>query len=210
MLQIPSLPIRIVVAGCGNMAGTWIRYALARPDCRLVGLVDPNPEAIGRIKAEFALFDLTSGPDLATVIKKSQASLVFNLAIPAAHYELNLAAFELGCAVISEKPLAENMAQADRLVALASEEKLFFAIMQNRRYLAQIRACRQLLESGAIGQCGLVGADFFLGPRFGGFRDLMDSPLLLDMAIHTFDQARFLIGANARSVYCQEFNLPGS
>lgn len=38
----------------------------------------------------------------------------------------------------------------------------------------------------------------------------MESPLLLDMAIHTFDQARFISGANPISVYCQEFNPPGS
>lgn len=39
---------------------------------------------------------------------------------------------------------------------------------------------------------------------------MMKSPLLLDMAIHTFDQARFISGANPVSVYCQEFNPPGS
>ncbi len=38
----------------------------------------------------------------------------------------------------------------------------------------------------------------------------MDSPLVLDMAIHTFDQARFIVGADPVSVYCHEFNPPGS
>ncbi len=210
MPKIPTLPLRIAVAGCGSMARAWLKYTLARPDCLLVGLADPQPAAISQIMAEFGLTDLVTGPDLATVIKKSRANLVFNLAVPAAHYELDMTAFELDCAVISEKPLAENLKEADELVAKAKAKDLFFAVMQNRRYLSQIRACRQLLTSGTIGQCGLVGADFFLGPRFGGFRELMASPLLLDMAIHTFDQARFLIGANALSVYCQEFNLPGS
>ncbi len=210
MLKIPSLPIRIVVAGCGHMSNAWIKFALSRPDRQIVGLVDPQATAIERVQSTYNLPDLVTGPQLAPVIKESQASLVFNLAVPAAHFELSMTAFSLGCAVVSEKPLAESMQQADEMVAFAAEKKLFFAVMQNRRYLQQIRSCRQLIESGTIGQCGLVGADFFLGPRFGGFRDLMDSPLLLDMAIHTFDQARFLTGAKALSVYCQEFNLPGS
>ncbi len=34
--------------------------------------------------------------------------------------------------------------------------------------------------------------------------------LLLDMAIHTFDQARLITGADPVSVYCQEWNPPGS
>ncbi|MDX1358203.1 MAG: Gfo/Idh/MocA family oxidoreductase, partial [Clostridia bacterium] len=50
--------------------------------------------------------------------------------------------------------------------------------------------------------------DFFRDPHFGGFRDEMPSPLLVDMAIHTFDQARLLLGANPTSVICKEFN-PG-
>ena len=39
---------------------------------------------------------------------------------------------------------------------------------------------------------------------------MMESPLILDMAIHTFDQARFITGADAVTAYCHEFNLPGS
>jgi predicted dehydrogenase len=34
--------------------------------------------------------------------------------------------------------------------------------------------------------------------------------LLLDMAIHTFDAARLVSGADAKVVYCKEWNPPGS
>ena len=53
-------------------------------------------------------------------------------------------------------------------------------------------------------------ADFFIGAHFGGFRDEMAHVLLLDMAIHTFDQARKILGADPVSVYCHEFNPAGS
>lgn len=53
---------------------------------------------------------------------------------------------------------------------------------------------------------GILTADFFIGAHFGGFRDAMPSPLLLDMAIHTFDAARYLSGADPLAVYCDEFN----
>jgi predicted dehydrogenase len=102
------------------------------------------------------------------------------------------------------------LAEADEMIQLAREKNLFFGIMQNRRFLKQIRAYRQLIADGTIGTPGYLGADFFLGPHFGGFREVMASPLLLDMAIHTFDQARFILRANATAVYCQEFNPPGS
>jgi predicted dehydrogenase len=38
----------------------------------------------------------------------------------------------------------------------------------------------------------------------------MDHILLTDMAIHPFDTARYLTGANAESVYCEEWNPKGS
>jgi len=55
-----------------------------------------------------------------------------------------------------------------------------------------------------------VDADFFIGAHFGGFRDVMDNVLLLDMAIHTFDQARFISGCDPVAVYCHEYNPHGS
>jgi predicted dehydrogenase len=55
-----------------------------------------------------------------------------------------------------------------------------------------------------------VNIDFFVPPHFGGFREKMDHVLLMDMAIHPFDTARYLTGANAESVYCEEWNPKGS
>ncbi|UUZ87145.1 Gfo/Idh/MocA family oxidoreductase [Paenibacillus sp. P26] len=138
------------------------------------------------------------------------ANLVFDVTIPDSHAAVTTAALELGCDVFGEKPMSTSMAEAHRLVELAGKRGRTYAVMQNRRYLPQIRAFRDLVVSGAIGQVGFVNADFFLGPHFGGFRDAMESPPLLDMAIHTFDQARLITGKDPVSVYCHEFNPPGS
>lgn len=46
--------------------------------------------------------------------------------------------------------------------------------------------------------------------HFGGFRDKMPSPLILDMAIHHFDLARYMSGADPVAVYAKEFNPAGS
>jgi len=74
-----------------------------------------------------------------------------------------------------------------------------------------MRTIRKALhEDNILGRLGSVSSDFFIGAHFGGFRDLMDNVLILDMAVHTFYQARFLIGANPKSVYCHEFNPAGS
>jgi len=200
---------RIVVAGCGGMANAWVDYALTRDDAVIVGLVDIKPEAAQSL-AERKALNCPIFTDIRDAIQTTEANLVFDVSIPASHYAIAAAAMKLGCDVFSEKPLAETIQQCADLVRIAREFGRTHAVMQNRRYDPRIRALRKIVEDGTIGKVGFTSADFFIGAHFGGFRDTMQSPLLLDMAIHTFDQARLITGANPVSVYCHEFNPHGS
>jgi predicted dehydrogenase len=96
------------------------------------------------------------------------------------------------------------------MMAAAQEAGRFYAVVQNYRYNAGIRRLESFLASGQIGSPTTVHSDFYTGAHFGGFRDRMEHVLLLDMAIHTFDAARFVTGADPVSVYCHEWNPAGS
>ncbi|MNO22769.1 1,5-anhydro-D-fructose reductase [compost metagenome] len=200
---------RVAVAGCGGMANEWINYALRRPDVSIVALVDIRLEAATAMAVKHGLVCPVFA-DIGQAIEETGANLVFDVTIPASHYTVASTALAHQCDVFSEKPLAETMEQCNAIAALSERTGRSHAVMQNRRYDPRIRSLRQLIEAGEIGRVGYIGASFFLAPHFGGFRDAMESPLLLDMAIHTFDQARFISGADPVTVYCQEFNPPGS
>ena len=86
------------------------------------------------------------------------------------------------------KPLADSMANARAMIAVAERENRILAVIQNRRYDPNIRRLRHLVETDAVGPLTTVNCDFYLGAHFGGFRDHMAHVLLLDMAIHTFEQ----------------------
>ena len=200
---------KILVAGCGEMSRTWFDYALSRKDCEIVGLVDIIRENAENKAKEY---NLNCGifNDIQYAVNKCNANLVFDITIPESHKNIVTSAISKGLNVMGEKPMADSFDSALEMLKTVENSKNSYSIMQNRRYLKNIRAFRQLLENGTIGTPGFLKADFFLGPHFGGFRDLMDSPLILDMAIHTFDQARFILGSDPVSVYCQEFNPEGS
>lgn len=200
---------KIAIVGCGGMANAWVKYVLGRSDSQIVALVDINIENARRMAAQYML-DCSVHTDLNEAVAKTAPNLVFDITVPDAHKTIVTTALELGCDVMGEKPMASSMKDAEYMLKVAQRTKKSYAIMQNRRYLKNIRELRMMLASEEIGNIGYIGADFFLGPHFGGFRDLMDSPLLLDMAIHTFDQARFIADADPISVYCHEFNPPGS
>lgn len=200
---------KIVVAGCGSMSNVWLDYAAQRDDSEIVGLVDIRKESANAM-AERRGLKVQTFDNLEHALKETQANLVFDITIPSSHKQVVSTALSAGCHVFGEKPMAESMDDANELLRLAGQTGKRYAVMQNRRYLPQIRALRDFLAGGAIGDIGTLHADFFIGAHFGGFRDIMDSPLILDMAIHTFDQARFISGADPVFVYCHEYNPPGS
>ncbi|MBM7564128.1 Gfo/Idh/MocA family protein [Paenibacillus sacheonensis] len=200
---------RIIVAGCGGMANTWVDYALQRENAEIVGLVDIFEDS-AKAMAERKGLNVPTFTDLSTALAATGANLVFDVTIPASHKLIATTAMKAGCNVFGEKPMAESFADAQEIVEVSQATGKRYSVMQNRRYLKQIRAFRSIVESEAIGTVGSIHADFFLGAHFGGFRDAMDNPLIIDMAIHTFDQARFITGADPVSVYCHEYNPPGS
>jgi predicted dehydrogenase len=205
----PGKMFRAVQVGCGNMAKRWVNYALSREDVEIVALVDINPTAAEAMANEF---QLACGrfTNLEEAIRSTNANLVMDVTIPEVHKSVVLTAASLGCDVLGEKPMAASMRDAAEMNAFVAACDTSYAVMQNRRYTKQIREANGLIEQGIIGLPAFAKADFFLGPHFGGFREAMDNPLILDMAIHTFDQARFLLKANPVSVYCHEFNPPYS
>lgn len=200
---------RIVVVGCGGMSNSWFDYVASRPDAEIVGLVDIRIES-AEAMAEKRNLKAPCFTELSDALQNTDANLVLDITIPESHQSVVTTALQHGCHVLGEKPMGATAGDAKAILASVNATDHRYAVMQNRRYLKQIRAVRDFLQTDAIGQVGSVYADFFIGAHFGGFRDLMDSPLILDMAIHTFDQARFISGANPVSVYCHEFNPPGS
>jgi predicted dehydrogenase len=192
------------------MAEHWLRAAAAHPSLRLVGLVDLRREAAERRRAEFAP-EAKAGDDFATLLAELKPDLVFNCTVPSAHHPVTLAALRAGAHVLTEKPLADSLAQAEELASAAAAAKRLCAVTQNYRYQAAPRTVVKLLREGRIGQLVDLACDFRVGAHFGGFREEMAHPLLLDMSIHHFDLARLFLGdvAPAR-VFCHEFNPQGS
>jgi predicted dehydrogenase len=200
---------KVAIAGCGGMAKVWAEYAIKRQDAEIVALVDIYPDNARKFAERFGL-RCGIFADLKEAIAASGANLVFDVTIPESHFNVMTTAVASGCHVFGEKPMAATMEEAKRMIEEAEKHGKQYAVMQNRRYNRNIRALREIAASEALGPIGFACADFFLGPHFGGFRDAMESPLLLDMAIHTFDQVRFILGKDPISVYCHEFNPAGS
>ena len=203
-------PLRAVVAGAGFLGRFWARELMVSPDAELVGWVDVDAERAAAAAAKLGLDGVATGAWLAAMLEAQAPDFLINVTVPQAHHDVTLTALEHGAAVLSEKPLAETMDQARELVAAADRAGRLFAVSQNRRYMPELRAYRDSVAR--LGALASVTCDFFkpLSPEPQHYLHALDEPFLLDMAIHLFDAARLIAGADPVSVYCESFRPPWS
>ncbi|UFU07804.1 Gfo/Idh/MocA family protein [Ruania halotolerans] len=197
-------PLRVIQVGAGGMGRAWLRTIVASPDVELVGVVDLDMDVARTALAETGAGPAQVGASLTELAAATSADAVVNVTVPAAHSPVNLEALALGLPVLCEKPMAESVAQCLPMIAAAERAGQLLMISQSRRYYSQLASLREVL--GGLGPVEVARCDFARAPHFGGFREQMAEPLIVDMAIHQFDLARDLMGADPVSVYCESSN----
>jgi predicted dehydrogenase len=106
--------------------------------------------------------------------------------------------------VICQKPMAPDLATAQRMVAQCREAGVPLFIHENWRWQTPIRALAEALRSGVIGRPFRARIDMISGfPVFKNqpFLKTLEHFILTDLGSHTLDTARFLFG-EAQSLYC--------
>src|SRR3954449_12114829 len=200
---------KAVLVGAGGMGRTWGRNLRDCDEVEVVGWVDLRPGAAADAIAETGFSRAQSFERLDTALKALHPDFVVDVTVPEAHHDITLEALAAGIPVLGEKPMADTMERARAMVAASERAGKLYMVSQSRRYDPRLHAMRRLIDE-QVGALGILNSDFYIGAHFGGFRDEMPSPLLLDMAIHTLDAARYLCKADPVAVYCDEFNPPWS
>ena len=204
------MTLKAVLVGCGGMSQTWLDAAAQIEGLSIVGLADLDVSRVDAVASRHRLADVAMASNLGELLDRTRPDIVFDLVVPAGRHAVVSTALAAGCHVLSEKPMAETLAQARDLIVKAAAAGRLHAVAQNRRYLPSVRRIAAVVASGVLGEITSVHADFFLAPHFGGFREEMDHVLLMDMAIHAFDAFRCMSGLAARNVYCREWDPKNS
>jgi predicted dehydrogenase len=199
---------RAIVVGAGGISDAWFP-PLKAEKVDVVAVVDL---AIERAEAQVKKHHLKTAvsDDLARTLRECEADFLVDLTTPDAHCRVTCAALRAGLHVVGEKPMASSMVEARRMVRTSDVTGRLYMVSQSRRWDPKHDALARTVAAGRIGTLTTLNCDFFLGAHFGGFRDEMKSPLILDMAIHHFDMARMIGGADPVRVYAEEFNPRGS
>ena len=117
------------------------------------------------------------------------------------HAQIIEEAAAAGKHIFCEKPIDFDLARIDRALAAVERAGVLLQVGFNRRFDPSFRRVRELVAAGAVGQPHLVRITS---------RDPAPPPIayiqvsggiFLDMTIHDFDMARFLIGSEVREVF---------
>ena len=144
---------RVALVGCGGMGRHHLNVLKELADFAVVGLCDVSVEAVesaqvlagGRAYEDCAAMCDAEKPDIVLVATQTRG-----------HCAPSLVALERGIAVLYEKPIAIDLAEADAMVAAAEKSGAKLAINQQNHVNPGIRKAQQMVRDGVIGDLVLV------------------------------------------------------
>lgn len=201
--------LRLVLAGLGARGRYWRTVIEREPRAEAVAFVDPSPAA--RAAFEALQPGVPTFTELADAVAAGRPDALV-LATPPDTREAHL---ELACRerlpVLVEKPLALDLAEATRFVAMAESAGIPLMIGLNFRYLDVTVQTKRLLASGAVGRPEFARFTYERWrdghrPGINRYPLEMVQPMLWEQSIHHFDLLRFVYGLEPASVYARTFN----
>src|SRR3982750_4431723 len=114
--------LRLIQAGVGGMGKAWWSTATnASPDFDLLAIVDVSDAAVSQAGATLNVPADRRFKSLESAIDAVQADAVLTVTPPAVHVEHAKLAFARGLHLLSEKPIADTLANARLMVDLAAK-----------------------------------------------------------------------------------------
>ena len=199
--------LKLIQCGVGGFGKAWIEnHSTRSEDFDIVAIVDISPENLKSAGELSGIGEENRFSSLEAAIKNVQADAILSVTPPAVHVQHARIAFANDLHLMTEKPLADTMENAREMIALAKQSGKQLAVSQNYRFNPNIQKMKSLFQEKALGEFGHGHMDFYIPADFtGSFRETMEYPLLLDMAIHHFDLIRCVTGRDIVKITAQSF-----
>ncbi|GIM67183.1 dehydrogenase [Planomonospora venezuelensis] len=190
----------------------WRNVAALRPGApgvRRQVMVGRDADAVAAAAGQYGWAE--SATDWRAVLERDDIDIV-DVCVPGhLHAEVAIAALEAGKHVIAEKPLANTMAEAEKMVATAQaarERGVHSMVGFNYRRVPALALARRHVAEGRLGEVRQVRVSYLqdwladdAAPMTWRLRrELAGSGALGDLASHAVDQVRFLLGQEVTAV----------
>ena len=195
-----SSKIGVGVIGTGRIGKLHIEHLAQNiPEAELIAICSLDP---ADIKSLVKQFDIPkTSDDYTAILADPQIDAVLVASATDTHVEISQAAARAGKHVFCEKPISLDIGQIDETLAIVEKAGVKFQVGFNRRFDANFVRIREAVASGEIGTPHIMRITS---------RDPAPPPIeyvkvsggiFLDMTIHDFDMARYLIADEVVEVY---------
>jgi predicted dehydrogenase len=172
--QVPIFgPLPVAVIGCGRMGRLHARFYSQMPQVRLIGVYDLNPETAAAIADEFGTRPFAN---LQELLKQVAA---VTIAVPTvAHPEYAKLCMDAGVACLIEKPLAKDVADAQKIVDWGRQCNVTVQVGHIERFNPAVRAMQAMQVKPGFIEVTRISPLTFRS---------IDVGVVLDMMIHDID-----------------------
>lgn len=147
-------PLRFGILGAGMIAGDEDGYlpnlGPIRDKVEVVAVADVVPQHAQQTAQKFGIDTVYTS--LAQMLRDDRVEAVANLTPISVHAETSLEILRSGRHLLSEKPLATTVAEANELIEEATRRDLVFVCAPPDTLYAQYREARRLIVEGRIGK----------------------------------------------------------
>ena len=186
--------VRIALIGAGLIGKEHLRFITEERRCELVAIADPAPAAaVAAERAGTAYF-----AHHAAMLDAVNPDAVI-VAVPNnLHEAAALACIERRIPVLVEKPLAETIAAAARIVAAAEASNVPVLVGHHRRHSPDMRTTRKLVRDGSLGDM-VAASGMWMAKKPDDYfnaewrRKPGGGPFLINL-IHEIDCLRYVLG----------------
>ncbi len=188
--------VRIGLVGLGLMGAPHARILKKVEECELVAASDVD-EKQARFADEQGIKFYRSYEEM--IAKENVQGVI--LAVPNhLHAPIGIVCAKKGLHLFVEKPVAQSVSEADRLIAAARENKVQILVGHQRRFSSLVEKAREIVTGGELGRLVGVNITWALlkpGPYFEGplswRKEKGGGPILINL-IHEIDNLRYICG----------------
>jgi len=154
-----AFPLRWGILGAGRISAQWVMCLQA---CTGATVTAVAAREIDRAREFATRFGITSAyGNYTEMVATDDVDIVYIGTITRLHKEHTLLAIEAGKHVLCEKPLAENIADAQGMYAAAEEKDVMLQDGVWTRFFLAVEHARAAIKAGTIGEVVLAQSDFF-------------------------------------------------
>ena len=206
-----SSRIRVCLVGAGR-AGKVHANSLVNhvPAARLVGIIDPDQEALRSTGDQFGLDSLFDSLEAALDNIEFEAVVITTPTFT--HHPITLLAADAGKHILLEKPMALTLAECDHIILAAERNGVLLQMGFMRRFDPEFVTAARRIQAGEIGQPMMIKS-LSHGPGLPPpwARDIRTSNgMLAEVNSHDWDCTRWLMSSNPERVYAEVANFKGN